>query len=65
MSRLRSGRRIIDCSPASVAMTSARLVIDFDPGSATAASTGPSAAGADHRGGMTEGYRSQGHANRV
>ena len=65
VSRLRSGPRIIDGSPASAARTSARLVIDFDPGSATAASTGPSAAGADHRGGMTEGYRSAGRTNRA
>ena len=46
VSRACSGRRITPGPSASAASTSARLVIDFEPGTVTTASTGPPASGA-------------------
>jgi len=48
VSRLRRGRRTSDSPSASAPRISARLVIDFEPGSATIASAGPAAVGTDH-----------------
>ncbi len=49
VSRLRRAPVMVDGPDASAARISARLVIDFDPGSVTDASTGASARGALHR----------------
>jgi hypothetical protein len=46
VSRARSGRLIVDVPVASAARSSARFVIDFDPGSVTTACTGAVAWGA-------------------
>jgi hypothetical protein len=48
VSRDRSAPDTVDTPSANAANTSARLVIDFDPGSSTRARTGPSTAGALH-----------------
>lgn len=48
VSRDRSARRTIDGESASAAKGNARLVSDFEPGSATVASTGRDAVGAGH-----------------
>ena len=53
VSRARSGPRIRLGPSARAAITAARLVNDFDPGSVTTASTGPCATGAGQRSSVT------------
>ena len=48
VSRASRGRRSVEVPTETAASTSARALIDFDPGRVTAAVTGPSAVGAVH-----------------